>query len=88
MASGSSPRRVTRGVTSRSRCRRISGLVVLAGQAVYTVDEWAGEPDELEGRSGAPDRDAYDQSLQRLRELEPEQVYFGHDRRSWQRIGS
>ena len=43
------------------------GLVVLAGQAVYTVDEWAGEPDELEGRSGAPDRDAYDRSLERLR---------------------
>ena len=64
------------------------GLVVLAGQAVYTVDEWAGEPDELEGRSGAPDRDAYDRSLQRLQELGPAQVYFGHDRRSWRRIGS
>ena len=64
------------------------GLVVLAGQAVYTVDEWAGEPDELEGRSGAPDRDAYDRSLERLRGLDPEQVYFGHDRRSWQRSGS
>jgi glyoxylase-like metal-dependent hydrolase (beta-lactamase superfamily II) len=34
------------------------GLTVLAGQAVYTVDEWAGAPDELEGRSSAPDREA------------------------------
>jgi glyoxylase-like metal-dependent hydrolase (beta-lactamase superfamily II) len=61
------------------------GLVVLAGQAVYTVDEWAGTPDELEGRSSAPDHAAYDDSLDRLRGLEPERVYFGHDRRSWTR---
>ncbi len=64
------------------------GLVVLAGQAVYTVDEWAGEPDELEGRSGAPDRDAYDRSLDRLRGLEPALVHFGHDRRSWRQAGA
>ena len=63
-----------------------NGRVVLAGQAVYTVEEWAGSPDELEGRSGAPDQRAYDQSLDRLRELEPQQVFFGHDRRSWQRM--
>jgi hypothetical protein len=31
------------------------GLVVLAGQAVYTVDEWAGEPDE-EDRRGLSER--------------------------------
>ena len=61
------------------------GLVVLAGQAVYTVDEWAGTPDELEGRSSAADHAAYDDSLDRLRGLEPERVYFGHDRRSWTR---
>jgi glyoxylase-like metal-dependent hydrolase (beta-lactamase superfamily II) len=59
------------------------GLVVLAGQAVYTVEEWAGTPDEFEGRSSAPDQAAYDESLERLRELEPEQVFFGHDRRLW-----
>jgi N-acyl homoserine lactone hydrolase len=61
-----------------------NGLVVLAGQAVYTVEEWAGTPDEFEGRSGAPDQAAYDDSLDRLRALEPERVFFGHDRRSWQ----
>jgi glyoxylase-like metal-dependent hydrolase (beta-lactamase superfamily II) len=61
------------------------GLVVLAGQAVYTIEEWAGTPDELEGRSGAPDQAAYDDSLDRLRELEPARVFFGHDRRSWSR---
>jgi glyoxylase-like metal-dependent hydrolase (beta-lactamase superfamily II) len=59
------------------------GLVLLAGQAVYTVDEWAGAPDELEGRTGAPDRAAYDRSLERLHGLEPAVVHFGHDRRSW-----
>jgi N-acyl homoserine lactone hydrolase len=61
------------------------GLVVLAGQAVYTVDEWAGTPDELEGRASAPDHAAYDDSLYRLRGLNPERVLFGHDRRVWQR---
>jgi N-acyl homoserine lactone hydrolase len=64
------------------------GLVVLAGQAVYTVDEWAGTPDELEGRSSAPDQAAYDGSLDRLRALEPERVFLGHDRRSWMRLGA
>jgi N-acyl homoserine lactone hydrolase len=62
-----------------------TGTVVLAGQAVYTVEEWADTPDELEGRSSAPDQGAYDGSLDRLRELQPERVFFGHDRRSWQR---
>jgi len=61
------------------------GLTVLAGQAVYTVDEWVGEPDELEGRSNAPDRAAYDRSFDRLHALEPALVHFGHDRRSWVR---
>ncbi len=61
------------------------GLTLLAGQAVYTVDEWVGEPDELEGRTGAPDRAAYDRSTDRLHALEPVLVHFGHDRRSWVR---
>ena len=61
------------------------GLTVLVGQATYTVDEWAGDPDELEGRSGAPDRDAYDRSTRRLHSLDPALVHFGHDRRSWRR---
>ncbi len=61
------------------------GLVVLAGQAVYTVEEWSGTPDELEGRSNAPRSDDYDRSLDRLRELDPAAVHFGHDRRTWHR---
>jgi glyoxylase-like metal-dependent hydrolase (beta-lactamase superfamily II) len=64
------------------------GLVVLAGQAVYTVDEWAGTPDELEGRTTARDQEAYDRSLERLHGLEPTLVHFGHDRRSWSRAGA
>jgi N-acyl homoserine lactone hydrolase len=59
------------------------GLTLLVGQAVYTVDEWAGEPDELEGRSNAPDVAAYDRSTARLHALDPTRVHFGHDRRSW-----
>ena len=62
------------------------GLVVLAGQAVYTVEEWAGTPDELEGRSNAPAPEDYDRSLDRLRGLEPRTVHFGHDRRTWHRL--
>jgi glyoxylase-like metal-dependent hydrolase (beta-lactamase superfamily II) len=64
------------------------GLTVLAGQAVYTVEEWSGEPGELEGRSNAPDRDAYDRSTERLHALQPERVHFGHDRRSWTRASA
>ena len=64
------------------------GLILLAGQAVYTVEEWVGEPDELEGRSDAPDREAYDRSTGRLHALEPARVHFGHDRRSWSRASA
>ena len=59
------------------------GVSVLAGQAVYTAGEWAGDPDVWEGRSRAPDPAAYDRSIERLRALEPTRVFFGHDRRSW-----
>jgi N-acyl homoserine lactone hydrolase len=59
------------------------GLVVLAGQACYTTGEWAGDPEALEGRSSAPDVAAYDASLERLRELRPTRVHFGHDRETW-----
>ena len=48
--------------------RPTHGLVVLAGQAVYTVGEWAGDPTRSRAASGAPDRDAYDRSIERLRE--------------------
>ena len=45
------------------------GPIVLAGQACYTVGEWTGDPDALEGRSGARDQAAYDRSIERLRAL-------------------
>ncbi|MBA2700136.1 MAG: N-acyl homoserine lactonase family protein [Chloroflexi bacterium] len=59
------------------------GLHILAGQAVYTAGEWAGEPNAWEGRSRAADPGAYDRSIERLRELHPVRVFFGHDRRPW-----
>ena len=37
------------------------------------------------GSIGAPDREAYDRSIERLQALDPEVVRFGHDRRSWTR---
>ena len=63
--------------------RTADGLVVLAGQACYTAAEWAGDRTPLEGRSGAPDVDAYDRSIRRLRDLGSVRVRFGHDRASW-----
>lgn len=59
------------------------GPTVLAGQACYSVGEWTGHVDAVEGRSGAPDRAAYDRSIERLRALHPGQVLFGHDRQRW-----
>jgi glyoxylase-like metal-dependent hydrolase (beta-lactamase superfamily II) len=59
------------------------GLTVLAGQAVYSRDEWIGVPGAREGRSRAPDQPAYDDSLNRLRDLNPIKVYFAHDRAVW-----
>ena len=60
-----------------------SGPVVLAGQACYSLGEWIGDPDALEGRSGAPDRDGYDRSIDKLRAIGPVRVWFGHDRQPW-----
>jgi N-acyl homoserine lactone hydrolase len=60
------------------------GPVVLSGQAVYGLDEWAGSPGR-EGRTTAPDRTAYDASLARLRAVDPVRVLFAHDRRPWAR---
>jgi N-acyl homoserine lactone hydrolase len=62
------------------------GLCVLAGQAVYTVDEWNGSVDPR--RSGfelADDPEAYADSVRRLHELEPAVVHFAHDRGTWLR---
>jgi glyoxylase-like metal-dependent hydrolase (beta-lactamase superfamily II) len=60
-----------------------AGPVVLAGQACYSVGEWIGDPDALDGRPGAPDQGAYDRSIERLRALGPIRVHFGHDRQPW-----
>jgi N-acyl homoserine lactone hydrolase len=59
------------------------GRTILAGQAVYTAGEWAGNPDAREGRSRAPDVAAYDRSIERLKALRPDRVLFGHDRAAW-----
>jgi N-acyl homoserine lactone hydrolase len=64
------------------------GPVVLAGQACYTVGEWDGDPDALEGRSAAPDPEAYDASIRRLRDVGPTRVHFGHDRVAWTAVPS
>ena len=61
------------------------GEVILAGQAVYTPGEWVGDPAAREGRSRAPDQEAYDRSFARLRAMDATQVRFGHDRQMWSR---
>jgi N-acyl homoserine lactone hydrolase len=63
--------------------RTPDGLVVLAGQACYTAAEWAGEPTPLEGRSMVPDKELYDRSIRRLRDLGSVGVWFGHHRAAW-----
>ena len=62
-----------------------AGAVILAGQAVYSAAEWSGEPKAREGRSRAPDRAAYDRSVERLRATKPLRVHFAHDRAVWSR---
>jgi glyoxylase-like metal-dependent hydrolase (beta-lactamase superfamily II) len=60
------------------------GNVVIAGQAVYSRDEWMGLSGGREGRSTARDQAAYDRSLARLRALDPVKVLFGHDAEPWE----
>jgi hypothetical protein len=73
-ASGSSRRPVTRRDTSRWSSRPPAARRVLAGQACYTVGEWVGDTDSLEGRSSAPDQTAYDGSIRKLRASRPTRV--------------
>jgi N-acyl homoserine lactone hydrolase len=62
------------------------GPVVLAGQAVWTHDEWEGATDgERSGAPSADDSDAYRASVERLRALGPVRVHFAHDRAVWHR---
>jgi N-acyl homoserine lactone hydrolase len=60
------------------------GPVVMTGQAIYGVDEWTSSAGR-EGRTTAPDRDAYDASIARIRAIDPRRVLFAHDRRPWSR---
>jgi glyoxylase-like metal-dependent hydrolase (beta-lactamase superfamily II) len=58
------------------------GRVLLAGQAIYSRDEWLDRAGR-EGRTTARDQSAYDRSIARLRSLSPTQVRFAHDRATW-----
>jgi glyoxylase-like metal-dependent hydrolase (beta-lactamase superfamily II) len=59
------------------------GPLLLAGQAVYSHGEWQGIDGAREGASSARDTAAYQRSVQRLRDLRPKRVLFGHDRQGW-----
>jgi N-acyl homoserine lactone hydrolase len=64
------------------------GIVVIAGQAVLTGDEWDGSTDPtVSGRPMQDDElcDDYEASLGRLRALEPVRVHFVHDPAVWRR---
>jgi N-acyl homoserine lactone hydrolase len=61
------------------------GPVVLAGQAAYTVSEYVdpnGEP--ARGCKTAWDKNAFLESMAKLRNLNPQRVYFSHDERYWE----
>ena len=58
------------------------GRTLLTGQAIYSRDEWEGRPGR-EGRTRAPDADAYDASVAKMRASDPAVVHFAHDRRIW-----
>jgi N-acyl homoserine lactone hydrolase len=67
------------------------GDVVIAGQAVLTIDEWEGS--DAATVSGLPPRDDdlrdhYVASVDRLRSLEPVRVHFVHDPAVWRRPGT
>lgn len=61
------------------------GPAVLAGQAVYSADEFEHirTTDRLHGDDPPPDPDAYLASVQRLIALRPHTVYFSHDAAVW-----
>ncbi|HSJ50062.1 MAG TPA: MBL fold metallo-hydrolase [Actinomycetota bacterium] len=59
------------------------GPVVLAGQAVQGVREWAGEEPSGVPEPGSDLREAYLDSTARLRALGPARVHFAHDPQVW-----
>ncbi len=62
------------------------GVVVLAGQAVRSRDEWEGaEGPQALGRSTSSDPGAYARSIDHLRSIDPVRVHFAHDPSIWER---
>jgi glyoxylase-like metal-dependent hydrolase (beta-lactamase superfamily II) len=62
------------------------GAVVLAGQAVRSRAEWEGGTGaSVSGQPNAPDPEAYERSVARLRSLDPVRVHFAHDPAIWHR---
>jgi glyoxylase-like metal-dependent hydrolase (beta-lactamase superfamily II) len=59
--------------------------IVLAGQACYSPAEWVDENDVAEGRTSSWNSELYAASLARLRALQPDVVWFSHDRQPWRR---
>lgn len=63
-----------------------AGPELVAGQAVYTADEWEGATDiTRSGEQSAWDLTAYAATVERLRALDPRRVYFAHDESVWKR---
>jgi N-acyl homoserine lactone hydrolase len=61
------------------------GTVVVAGQAIYTKEEWRGSRDpRRSGQASAWNPEAYADSAARLRRLQPRRVYFSHDETVWE----
>lgn len=65
-----------------------AGLILLACQAAYVLEEWADPSFEHPaGAASAWNHERYRESLNKLRALNPIEVRFSHDRRIW-RTGS
>lgn len=61
------------------------GRVIIAGQAAYTAQEFAGAAKaDAEVSSGEWDAEEYEKSLSQLRDLAPIRVYFSHDATVWE----
>jgi N-acyl homoserine lactone hydrolase len=60
-------------------------LVVIAGQACYSPAEWTAKRTDMDGADTAWDPVLYAESLDRLRSLRPDQVWFGHSTQAWTR---
>jgi N-acyl homoserine lactone hydrolase len=60
-------------------------LTVIAGQACYSPGEWTGEGADIDGADTAWDPVVYRRSLDRLRSLRPDKVWFSHATEPWTR---